>query len=104
MSNGRYGTTWEQMKRIGGSPHISGAFALDKNLWQGRKVAVMVSIDRGNAHRRATSEYWYGTLDLTAGNADQLGVILPDGTTAIVHKNRARTIYDLTRQQPLKGA
>lgn len=91
-----YADNAAQSERIGRYPRVSAAFAIDNGLWDGRKVAVR-AITRGTAHRRTTRRIYYGTLVLAAGRADQIGVRFDDGEVALIHKDRAVDIYDLTR-------
>lgn len=95
-----YAYTYEQSLRAQKHPRISGAFALDKGLWQGRKVVVRVMHSRGHAYRRSVTAFYYGTLDLTAGRDDQIGIVHANGEVSIIHKNRAMDVYDLTRTKP----
>lgn len=90
-----------QIVRLDTHPRISAGFALDKGLWDGRKVAVRC-ITRGTPHRRTTARIYYGTLVLNAGEEagkpGRIGVRFPDGEVALLHKNRAVDVYDLTRK------
>lgn len=95
----RYGTNLDQSLRLRQHPRVSGAFALEKGLWDGRRVAVRVILRRGHAYQRGHHEYWYGTLVLAAGNDDQFGIRdARTGAVEIVHKNRVIDVYDLTRR------
>jgi hypothetical protein len=87
-----------QTTRLGGHPKVSATFALDRGLWDGRRVAVRC-ITRGNAHRRTTRRIYYGVLDLSAGDAQQIGVRHDDGSTSVIHRSRAVDVYDLTRER-----
>lgn len=91
-----YAWTSAQHDKVAGRPRISASLALDKGLWQGRKVAVLW-ITRGDLRHRTVRRFCYGTLDLTAGSADQIGVVQPSGEVVILHKSRAVDIYDMTR-------
>lgn len=99
MAKNGYSATWEQFLKVAKRPKISGAFALDKGLWDGRKVAVNC-IWRGNARRYTRRVFYYGTLDLTVGTPDQIGVRHPNGEVTILHKTHAVDIYDMTREKP----
>lgn len=88
---------------------VSGAFALDKGLWEGRRVAVEFLRERGSAHKRTNMQVVYGTLVL-APNApertDQIGVRGPDGGLKVIHASRAKSIFDLSRSkdgQPVRS-
>lgn len=104
MTTNRYPLNSEQIRKLAVHPQISGTFALDKNLWQGRPVAVVCIESRGNAHRETKKVVLYGTLDLTAGTADQLGLTHFDGEVTLLHKNRALRVHDMTRTTPKVGA
>jgi hypothetical protein len=95
-----YPYTYEQSLKAQRHPRISGEFALEKGLWQGRRVIVRVMLHRGHAYRRSVVGFFYGTLDLTAGRDDQIGVVHPDGEVSIIHKKRAMDVYDATRTKP----
>ena len=81
-------------------PQVSAAWALQKNLWEGRRVAVGFLKERGSRRRRTDMRVVYGTLVL-APNApqrtDQIGVKGPDGEVHVIHMSRARHVWDLTR-------
>lgn len=80
-------------------PRISGPFAIQKRLWDGRKVAV-VAISRGNHRQRTDRKVYYGTLVLAAGDENQIGVRHSSGEVTIIHKSRAVDVYDMTRTKP----
>ena len=97
----QYPLTGETEDRLRNThPQVSASWALDKGLWEGRRVAVGFLKDRGDRRRRTDMRVVYGTLVL-APNApqrtDQIGVRGPDGDVHIIHKSRARHIWDLTR-------
>lgn len=92
-----YNYNLDQMLALKTRPRISGAWALDKGLWQGRKVAVVATLRRGDYRHHRQQEVYYGTLDLTAGKADQIGVVHPSGEVTLIHKTRARDVFDMTR-------
>lgn len=99
-----YRSTVDQLQEIEKHPRISGKWALDKNLWEGRRVAVRFMRARGN-HRRATDmRIMYGTLVLnpTEGRTDQIGVRDASGEVHAIHASRAKDIYDLTREKGAK--
>lgn len=96
MTTNVYPETGAQSARLLVHPRVSAAFALDKGLWDGRRVAVR-AITRGSLRRRTTARLYYGTLVLAAGDADQIGVRHADGTLSIIHKTRAVDIYDTAR-------
>lgn len=85
-----------QSARLIQHPRISAGFAIDKGLWDGREVGV-ICISRGDYRHRTQRRVYYGTLVLTAGDANQIGVRHRNGEVSILHKNRAVDIYDLTR-------
>lgn len=91
-----YAETLAQCVKVRNRPRVSATFALDRTLWHDRKVAVRC-ITVGNAHRRTTARFYYGTLDLTAGSPDQIGVVHTDGSTSLLHRTKAVDVYDLTR-------
>lgn len=94
-----YRSTGEQFERLDNHPSISGKWAQDKNLWEGRHVAVEFLRSRGNYRRRTDMRIMYGTLVLTdsALRPDQIGLRHADGSLHILHINRAKTVWDLTR-------
>lgn len=93
-----YAPTVAQFERIEKSPRISGGFALDKNLWDGRRVAVHYLRERGNPRRRTDMRIAYGTLVLRpTGRTDQIGIRDANGDVHVIHASRAKGIYDLTR-------
>lgn len=95
-------------------PRVSSRFAMDKGLWDGRKVAV-VCITRGDHRHRTRRHIYYGTLvlDITTVPADRIinngpeelvrgvhiGVRHPDGMVTAMHHRRA-VVYDMTRTTP----
>ena len=97
MSNG-YPDTPKQSLAVSKHPKISAKFALEKGLWNGRKVAV-ISIWRGNAHRHTRRKFFYGTLDLTVGTSEQIGVRHTNGQVTILHWTHAVDVYDMTRER-----
>lgn len=96
-----YPMTWKQWEPLLSHPRISADFALDKGLWDGRKVAV-IAISRGTHRRRTERRVYYGWLDLSAGDANQIGVRHADGHVSIIHKSRAVDIHDVTRTKAAK--
>lgn len=93
----QYPCTYQTEVRLGVHPRVSGRFALDKNLWQGRKVAAVWIGARGNYRTRTSMKVTYGTLDLTAGNDKQFGIVLSDGQVWILAVSRVTDLYDMTR-------
>lgn len=79
-------------------PRVSGSFALERRLWHGRRVAVRYVASRGHDYRRTQMGLVYGTLDLDAGNDDQIAVV-GKGETMLIHKRRATDVFDLTRSK-----
>ena len=98
MTTNGYPATAQQFLAVAKHPRISAKFALEKGLWNGRKVAVM-SIWRGSARRYTRRVLFYGTLDLTAGTADQIGVRHTNGEVTILHWTHAVDVYDMTRER-----
>ena len=93
-----YPFTGVQEARLAEHPRVSAAFALDKNLWDSREVAV-VCISRGTMRQRTERRIYYGTLVLSAGNSDQIGVRhRNNGEVSLLHKSRAVDVYDMTRK------
>lgn len=104
MSGEAYRQSAAQLERLGKHPRVSGSFALDKGLWDGREVAVEFLRERGNLRRHTDMRIAYGTLVLAPNKperADQIGVRAKDGSVRVIHKSRAKNVYDLTRT---KGA
>lgn len=99
-----YPSTSAQLQRIEAHPRISGAFAVEKGLWEGREVAVHWMKHRGNYRRYTDMRISYGTLVLNPNGADaktvQIGV--KDERTGEVHviaASRCKGIYDMTREK-----
>lgn len=95
-----YRATSAQFERVANHPSISGKWAKDKGLWEGRQVAVHFLRERGSFHRRTDMRFMYGTLVLGTGNPDTIGVRSADGEVHQIHVHRAKDIYDLTRTKP----
>lgn len=96
-----YPWTMAQYEKVAGRPRISGDFAVDKNLWEGREVAVLFLNKRGSLKRRTDMRFTYGTLVLcpNEGRTDQIGVRQRDGSVNVIHASRAKDIYDMTRKK-----
>ena len=93
--------TWLKLDKD--HPRVSGAFAAERGLWEGRRVAVEYMARRGHSRRRTDMRVVYGTL-VHAPNGpdrpDQIGVRGPGGGMAVIHVNRAKTVFDLSRRKP----
>ena len=91
-----------QFERLAKHPSVSGKWAKDKGLWEGRRVAVEYLHRRGNARKRTDMRIEYGTLVLNDPGLrpDQIG--LRTGANKplhVIHVSRAKNIYDLTREK-----
>ena len=97
-----YRSTPSQWDRLAKHPSVSGKFAVDKGLWEGRKVAVEFLRERGNYRRHTDMRIMYGTLVLSPNapeRTDQIGVKGEDGEVHVIHVSRAKNVYDLTREK-----
>lgn len=95
-----YRTTAAQFERLANHPRVSGKWAKDKGLWEGRKVAVVFMRARGSYRKHTDMRVMYGTLVLTGNDlrADQIGVRDDSGEVHVIHVNRAKDVHDLTRE------
>lgn len=97
-----YRITSAQLQRLAKHPEVSAEFAVEKGLWEGRKVAVYYRHQRGNLRRHTDYRILYGTLVLAPNKperTDQVGVKGADGEVAVVHVGRATRVIDLTREK-----
>jgi hypothetical protein len=100
-----YPWTPGQQAKVDNRPVISGKFAVEKGLWDGRKVAVYFMRERGNLRNRTDMRFMYGTLVLTPNapeRKDQIGLRQADGSVYVIHMNRVKDIYDMTRTKATK--
>lgn len=99
----QYRLTGETEDRLRNThPQVSASWALQKGLWEGRRVAVGFLKERGDRRHRTDMRVVYGTLVLAPnapGRTDQIGVRGPDGEVHVIHASRARHIWDLTREK-----
>lgn len=95
-----YRPTSKQLARIAKHPEVSAAFANEKRLWEGCKVAVYYRHQRGNRRRYTDYRIVYGTLVLAPnGTPDQIGVRDVDGEVYVIHVGRATRVINLSREK-----
>lgn len=101
-----YPLTAAQSSRLAKHPQVSGAWAQDRNLWEGRKVAAVWMKHRGHAGsykpRRTDMRVTYGTLVLSPESTSTvrvLGIREDDGTVRVIATSRVKELHDLTREK-----
>lgn len=96
-----YPWTPAQADKVRGRTRISGPFAIEKRLWEGRKVAVYFMRTRGDFRHQTDMRFMYGTLVLNPNapeRVDQIGVRDErTGEVHAIHAKRVKAIYDMTR-------
>lgn len=87
-------------------PKVSGKWAKDKGLWDGRRVAVKFLHARGSYKRATDMRVVYGVLSLDSGTGrtDQIAVVdSKTGEKHVIHVSRAKVVWDLTRTLAAKS-